>query len=78
MNRVLCVLAAMVLATSLHAQQTVMVSAAKDNTQMVKEAVNATAAALNRATSFADADQSWLTARTDDARGARNRFNKNS
>jgi len=32
MNRVLCVLAAMVLATSLHAQQSVMVSAAKDNT----------------------------------------------
>ena len=47
-------------------------------TQMVKEAVNATAAALNRATSFADADQSWLTAMTDDAQGARDRFNKNS
>ncbi len=45
-------------------------------TQMVKEAVNATASALNRATSFADADQSWLTAMTDDARGARDRFNK--
>ena len=47
-------------------------------TQMVKEAVNATASALNRATSFADADQSWLTAMTDDARGARDRFNKKS
>lgn len=47
-------------------------------TQMVKEAVNATATALNRATSFADADQSWLTAMTDDARGARDRFNKKS
>jgi len=47
-------------------------------TQMVKEAVNATASALNRATSFADADQSWLTAMTDDARGARDRFNNKS
>lgn len=47
-------------------------------TQMVKEAVNATATALNRASSFADADQSWLTATTDDARGARDRFNKKS
>ena len=45
-------------------------------TQMVKEAANATAAALNRATSFADADQSWLTAMTDDARSARDRFNR--
>lgn len=45
-------------------------------TRMVKEAVNATATALNRATSFADADQSWLTATTEDARGARDRFNK--
>ena len=44
------------------------------STQMVKEAVNATAAALNRASSYADADQSWLTAQTDDARGARDRF----
>lgn len=44
-------------------------------TQMVKEAVNATTYALNRATSFADADQSWLTAMTQDARGARDRFN---
>ncbi len=45
-------------------------------TRMVKEAVNATATALNRVASFADADQSWLTATTDDARGARDRFNK--
>ena len=45
-------------------------------TQMVKEAVNATTTALNRASSFADADQSWLTAMTDDAKGARDRFNK--
>ena len=45
-------------------------------TQMVKEAVNATSAALNRASSFADADQSWLTAMTDDALGARDRFTK--
>jgi hypothetical protein len=43
---------------------------------MVKEAVNATATALNRASSFADADQSWLTATTEDARTARDRFNK--
>jgi len=45
-------------------------------TQMVKEAVNATATALNRATSFADADQSWLTALSDDARTAREQFAK--
>ncbi len=44
-------------------------------TQMVKEAVNATAAALNRTASFADADQSQLTATTSDARSARDRFN---
>jgi enoyl-CoA hydratase/carnithine racemase len=43
---------------------------------MIKEAVNATAAALNRTASFADADQSQLTAGTQDARGARDRFNK--
>lgn len=43
-------------------------------TQMVKEAVNATATALNRATSFADADQSWLTAMTEEALGAKERF----
>lgn len=45
-------------------------------TRMVKEAVNATAAALNRAASFADADQSQLTGSTTDARTARDRFNK--
>lgn len=43
-------------------------------TQMVKEAVNATATALNRASSFADADQSWLTAMTADALTAKERF----
>ncbi len=43
-------------------------------TQMVKEAVNATAGALNRAASFADADQSWLTAMSNDAKNARERF----
>ena len=43
---------------------------------MVKEAVNATAAALNRTASFADADQSQLSAATQDARGARDRFNR--
>jgi enoyl-CoA hydratase/carnithine racemase len=45
-------------------------------TRMIKEAVNATAAALNRTASFADADQSQLTATTADARSARDRFNK--
>ena len=45
-------------------------------TQMVKEAVNATSGALNRVSSFADADQSWLTATTDDALGAKDRFSK--
>lgn len=44
-------------------------------TRMIKEAVNATAAALNRTASFADADQSQLTAGTTDARSARDRFN---
>lgn len=44
-------------------------------TRMIKEAVNATAAALNRTASFADADQSQLTAGTADARSARDRFN---
>jgi enoyl-CoA hydratase/carnithine racemase len=44
-------------------------------TRMIKEAVNATAAALNRTASFADADQSQLTATTADARSARDRFN---
>lgn len=42
---------------------------------MVKQAVNATAAALNIATSFADADQSQLTALSQDARRARDAFN---
>ncbi len=43
---------------------------------MIKEAVNATAGALNRVASFADADQSQLSAATEDARGARDRFNR--
>lgn len=42
--------------------------------RMVKEAVNATAGALHRATSFADADQSALTATHRDARDARGAF----
>ena len=42
--------------------------------RMVKEAVNATAGALHRATSFADADQSALTATHADARRAREYF----
>lgn len=45
-------------------------------TRMIKEAVNATAGALNRTASFADADQSQLTAASADARNARDRFNK--
>lgn len=47
-------------------------------TLMIKEAVNATAGALNRTASFADADQSQLTAATGDARTARDRFNRKS
>ncbi len=43
-------------------------------TRMVKEAVNATANALHRATSFADADQSALTRTFGDAVAARHRF----
>lgn len=45
-------------------------------TRMIKEAVNATAGALNRTASFADADQSQLTAASADARSARERFNR--
>ena len=44
--------------------------------RIVKEAVNATAGALHRATSFADADQSALTATHRDARDARAAFAK--
>ena len=43
-------------------------------TRMVKEAVNATAGALHHATSFADADQSALTATHRDAHAARAAF----
>ena len=42
---------------------------------MIKEAVNATAGALNRTASYADADQSQLSAASADARDARERFN---
>jgi len=42
--------------------------------RMVKEAVNATAYALHRATSFADADQSQLSAGFSDAQQARSKF----
>ena len=45
-------------------------------TRMIKEAVNATAGALHRAASYADADQSQLSAATHDARTARDRFNR--
>lgn len=45
-------------------------------TRMVKEAVNATANALHRATSFADADQSALTRTYAAAVEARKQFNK--
>jgi hypothetical protein len=45
---------------------------------MVKQAVNATAAALNRTASFADADQSQLTAASRDAKAASERFNRKS
>ncbi len=47
-------------------------------TRMIKAAVNLTAGALNRTASFADADQSQLTAVTADARSARDRFNSGS
>jgi enoyl-CoA hydratase len=42
---------------------------------MVKQAVNATCSALNQAVSFADADQSQLTAASQDAANARTAFN---
>jgi enoyl-CoA hydratase/carnithine racemase len=44
--------------------------------RLMKEAINATANALHRATSFADADQSQLTAGFDAARMARRRFHQ--
>jgi enoyl-CoA hydratase/carnithine racemase len=44
--------------------------------RMIKEAVNATATTSNRIASFADADQSMLSATTADAKSARDRFNK--
>ena len=46
--------------------------------RMIKEAVNATATASNRIASYADADQSMLSAATLDAKSARDRFNKTS
>jgi len=42
--------------------------------RMIKEAVNATANALNSTSSFADADQSQLSAASSDAKSARDRF----
>lgn len=45
-------------------------------TRMVKEAVNATANALHRASAFADADQSALTRTFADAVAARSEFNR--
>lgn len=44
--------------------------------RMVKEAINATAGALHRATSFADADQSQLTRGFEATKSARERFAK--
>jgi len=44
--------------------------------RLMKEAINATAGALHRATSFADADQSQLTAGFEAARTARQRFGR--
>lgn len=43
-------------------------------TRMVKEAINATANALHRSSTFADADQSALTRTFSDAKAARQRF----
>lgn len=45
-------------------------------TRMIKEAVNAQVSVLNRASSFADADQSQMTANSQDAREARDKFNR--
>lgn len=44
--------------------------------RMVKEAVNATANALDHVSSYADADQSWLTSTMSAARDARDRFGR--
>jgi enoyl-CoA hydratase/carnithine racemase len=44
--------------------------------RLMKEAINVTAGALHRATSFADGDQSQLTGSFEAARTARERFGK--
>ena len=44
--------------------------------QIVKQAINATAGALHKAVSYADFDQSQLTAALDDAVGARSNFSQ--
>ena len=44
--------------------------------RLMKEAINATAGALHRATAFADGDQSQLTGSFEAARTARDRFGK--
>ena len=44
--------------------------------RMIKEAVNATATTSNRIASHADSDQSLLCAASEDAKSARDRFNK--
>ena len=52
----------------------VVLSMPQPTVRMIKEAVNATANALHSATSFADADQSQLTASSRSAKAARETF----
>ena len=54
----------------------VVLSMPQPTVRMIKEAVNATANALHAATSFADADQSQLTASSRSAKAARETFRR--
>ena len=62
--------------TALAMAQTVLDQAPAVTVRLVKEAINATAGALHRATSFADADQSQLTGKFEAAVAARANFRK--
>ena len=62
--------------TALGMARTVLDQAPAVTVRLVKEAINATAGALHRATSFADADQSQLTGKFKAAVEARAKFGK--
>ena len=62
--------------TALDLARSVLDQAPAVTVRLVKEAINATAGALHRASSFADADQSQLTGKFEAAVAARKHFNK--